>query len=427
VDLGASPEDTLALVWAQQQDSSSDVMIEMGDTSDRGAIIWSAPINLSNTERLSEDPHVAVATDGLAHVIWREGEPSDFRVQYATCELGECSAPIALRGAVCTSIPEFDSSSSAYPMDIAANPDGSVMAIWMDASGGLQYQVLPGTDSSLQTDAGCITLPEGQQVGTFSMSAAPLGFAVAYDEGAVDGSQVWSMEYDADGWTRSDQAIEEGILPDIWVSEAGDQLIAWCVDGAGVQVLHDGVSETVSDLSCAGKPVIAQDENGNMHIIWYSTQVEDALGQTRESDVLYESILLDSGWSRPAIVAALEGSGDYALDQDGSGLLHLAWQTAGVDPDLNYAQQGQYACDEVGLEGVEKVLYEIARSGGYRLPGLLPASAPPPSVLHPFRRRGYHPGEKQRFGFPPGQPTPPVSQASASTPSDWDRTRRCGS
>ncbi len=48
-----------------------------------------------------------------------------------------------------------------------------------------------------------------------------------------------------------------------------------------------------------------QDTQGQMHLVWYSDQVQDNYGNPQPGKFLYESIHMQDGWSPPAIFAAL--------------------------------------------------------------------------------------------------------------------------
>ncbi len=112
---------------------------------------------------------------------------------------------------------------------------------------------------------------------------------------------------------------------------------------------------------------MARDRLGRLHVLWYTSEITDALGGIREVNVLVESILADSGWSPPSIVAELDGPGDYDMVEDALGALHLAWlKGASGVAAIDYASQVQYVCDDGSLTGIEKAVYDVARNGGYR-------------------------------------------------------------
>ncbi len=112
---------------------------------------------------------------------------------------------------------------------------------------------------------------------------------------------------------------------------------------------------------------MARDSLDRLHALWYTSEITDPLGGTRDADVLVESILMDSGWSPPAIVAELAGPGEYEVVEDDLGTLHMAWlQGASGELGIDFASQVQYECDERSLTGIEKAVYDVARNGGYR-------------------------------------------------------------
>jgi phosphatidylserine/phosphatidylglycerophosphate/cardiolipin synthase-like enzyme len=128
----------------------------------------------------------------------------------------------------------------------------------------------------------------------------------------------------------------------------------------------DGATEPVTDLPCTGKPFVAQDEDGRMHVVWSSDTVLDVLGQATSQDVIYESIRRGDRWSDPAIVARFDEPGPYGTVSDRGGLLHMAWVSRAGRGPVHYALQNQYDCDPTSLTGVERIMYGVATEGGYR-------------------------------------------------------------
>jgi len=353
LDLSAARQGGAALVWPEMTEDVVDVLLQIAKSGGDGDLNWGAPINVSNTPTDSFAPSVAIDSAGEAFVAWLEGEPA--AAFYSRCSGAECTAPAALTSTAvsCPSGPETANKAS---MDIAASRDGTVMAVWTDTEGGLNYRALP------DGPGGCVPLPEGAAAGGFTLSSRPsAGFSLAFDNGK---DSVWMSGFEDDGWDSTPQELGAGVRPGLLVAENGSELVVWCVEGGGVEFWSEGETETLSRLSCRGNPSVAVGEDGRTHVAWQSGQVVDVLGTLRQENVLYESIGDGESWSEPAIVARLEAPSDYGMVSEPAGNLLLAW--TGSDPPIHYAQQPQYECDPRKLSGTEAELYEVASLGGYR-------------------------------------------------------------
>ena len=354
LDLGAGTSSGAALVWPELTNDSIDVSLQFGIGPDE--LVWSDPINVSNTSENSIAPSIDIDADGGAHVAWLEG---DLAVAlYAFCSNGECAdpEPLATSGGSC---PSGSSTPSTATTDIAVSSDGSVMAVWTNEGGGLHFRQIPDGIE------GCVPLPDGRTAGAFSISNNPSqGYSLAFDD--TQGS-IWLSNYSNGEWDTSPQQLGAGLLPGLNVDERGAEQVAWCAEGTGVQFWASGQAESITQLSCLASPSIATDQDSDIHVTWQSGQVEDVLGSMRQENILYETIGDGETWTEPAIVAVLDGNPDYAMVNDGAGSLHLAW--TGADPGIHYAQQTPYECDPSELSGAADDLYEVASLGGYRPEG----------------------------------------------------------
>ena len=241
-------------------------------------------------------------------------------------------------------------------IDVAASPDGTVMAVWSDPEGGLQYRELPdGT-------AGCVPLPEGVTPGSFTLFSRPsAGFSLVFDNKQ---DSFWMTNYAGAGWDSAAVELGDGVRPDSLVDGNGLEPVVSCAEGGGVEFSSEGQTKMLSQLSCLGKPSVAIDGDGRSHVVWHSDQVEDVLGTIRQEEVLYEVIGDGESWSEPMIVARLEAPAAHRVVSDPAGNLHLAW--TGTDPAIHYAQQQPYECDPRTLSDTGAELYEVASLGGYR-------------------------------------------------------------
>ncbi|UCG23122.1 MAG: hypothetical protein JSW55_13280 [Chloroflexota bacterium] len=353
LDLSVGKPGALALASIERTDASADVALRIAQFEGDGAAAWGPPVSVSDSP--SELHAISVAADatGDIHVAWLEGD--DGVAYYSRCSNVDCMVPRPLTDAA-VSCSSGSEGPDALTIDVAASPDGTVMAVWSDPQGGLAYRTLPDGEPD------CVPLPGDAATGTFSLASRPAsGFSLTL---ADRQNAVWLMEYANDGWGSAAVEIGAGVRPDLLVTEYGSALVVWCAEGGGVELWNDGQTELLSQLSCKNKPAIALDGDGRYHVVWRSDQVEDVLGEVKQDEVLYETIGDGESWSEPMIVARLEESSDYGMVSDPTGELHLAWND--LDPAIHYARQRAYECDPGVLAGAEAGLYQVASQGGYR-------------------------------------------------------------
>jgi len=370
-DLTSASPEKLALAWSMGGEELASIMVQEGRTRPlEGDIEWKDPITVATDIPGVQESRVVIAPSGETIVFWvEEGAGESARLRYSTCEGGSCSTPVQLppSGEECGVDGTIPSSERLTSLDVAAHPNGSLMVLWRNEAGGLEYMRTSITEPRNVHEDGCLPVSAGTYAGTFSLQPGPEeGFSVVLDQRADGGSVVSLWRYADDSWNEEPGVIGEGIFPQLHVGQNSKSVVAWCSEDEGV-LFWDGENSVISELKCDGPPMVANDTLGQLHTLWYTTEVTDATGGTRDVDVLVESILTDEGWSPPSIVTQLDGPGDYEMVEDGLGALHMAWlQDAVGSTAIDYAFQVQYACDKRALTGTEKVVYDVARGGGYR-------------------------------------------------------------
>ncbi|UCG23832.1 MAG: hypothetical protein JSW55_17115, partial [Chloroflexota bacterium] len=355
LDLSAGETNDMALVWSEVSGDALDVHLGVGRGSADAEVAWEPPINVSRSPADSQFPGVTIDAEGDAYIAWLEGDSGV--AHYSRCSDDECTdaAPLTDATGAC---PAGRSSRPRPSIDLATSQNGTVMAVWSDSEGGLQYRLLP------DGQADCIPLPEESTAGSFSLAGRPEGgFSLTFDEQ----DRIWLTEFQNAGWNSTAVELGAGVQPELLVGENGASLVAWCAEMGGVVFWTEGQSEVISSFSCREEPSVAVDGQGRTHVVWKSDQVEDVLGEIRQEDVLYETIHDGDMWSEPIIVARLDGPTDHGLAGSPAGDLHLAWN--GIDPAIHYAHQPLYDCDQGALAGPEAELYEVASLGGYRPEG----------------------------------------------------------
>lgn len=100
------------------------------------------------------------------------------------------------------------------------------------------------------------------------------------------------------------QEIEETVGGTAVSAAEPSPVETWCDESGMVNVTAEGLeSMQFSEPRCQNEPVVAADGNDNLHLIWYSDEINKGTGATTTGHFLVESILSESGWSEPAIIA----------------------------------------------------------------------------------------------------------------------------
>ncbi|MFA9406229.1 MAG: phospholipase D-like domain-containing protein [Anaerolineales bacterium] len=366
----ASPE-IVALTWAQGDEGISSIIAQEGTTqSSTGYTAWMDPITVAADTKGGRDPQIVFSPTGESIVFWVEGESGErTSLNYSTCEGGVCSTPqqIPSSGDECISDGDIPSSEGLTTLDAAVNSEGALMVIWREEPGGLRFLQSSISELGSNGEHGCVPVPQGVFPGTFDLQPGPgAAFSIVFDSRSGDDSLVSLLSFQNGAWIEAPGTLGDGYFPQLITTDGGQSQVAWCAQEGGVH-FWDGEVAAISELLCEGPPVMARDSLGRLHALWYTSEITDALGGIRNVDVLVESVLTENGWSPPSIVAELDGPGDYDMVEDDLGALHLAWlQGASAESGIDFASQVQYVCDDSSLTGVEKVVYDVARTGGYR-------------------------------------------------------------
>ena len=322
-------------------------------------------INVSNSPQRSVAPKIASDRSGDRHIVWvEEIDPGAADIFYNRCREGDCEDPIRLSdlsGLACTPQPPADNSINDAPV-IAVNQSGELLVVWRNSAGILVYTTWSVDNRPPESPSGCI-----EASGTASQPSLATSqdgtFALAFTKNETGGGEIQAAKYQNGAWTAP-QILGQGIQPKIYIDRNDRTYITWCRDEGIAYWQEDGEAETISRLPCGSAPVMAQDENEAIHILWYADEVENVLGGISTMPVLYEMIENDNTWSVPMIIDRIDSAAQPALASDSNGRLHLIWTAE--HGNLFYASQGQYRCHDESLSGISKVVYDIARQSKYR-------------------------------------------------------------
>jgi hypothetical protein len=98
--------------------------------------------------------------------------------------------------------------------------------------------------------------------------------------------------------------------------------------------------------------VLAQDNAGTLHVVWFSTEAENVNGRVQPQALLDHSSQQGGNWTTPTIVGRTGLPTQPELVADGDGRLHMVWTSHTTDPNaLTYASFTPYNCDDYPLSG----------------------------------------------------------------------------
>ena len=351
-------------------------------------------MTVSTVGSAAENSQIVTDENGRATVVWIE----DASILSSSCEEGKCSEPVSLSRVESLFCVEGDS--KPENVTLAIDDDGNVLVVWQVKDGTLVYSTWSAQDLPTEILAGCI-FTNGDVAGSPRLAAADNGrFILIYRSGIDVAGDISAVNY-LDGKSGSTKSIGLGVARSVYVDASGRTHAAWCGGDGQVTYWIEGDSESVADLPCLSRPELAEDSSGNMHIAWYSNEVENNEGHVSAAQLLYESVRDDSGWETPSIAAVSEKVIQPAMSESG-GDLHLAWVG---QAGLNYASQIQYDCQEFELTAIGQAVFDIARSPQYR----------PEHDVVPYCRNQY-----DRLIFTPN-PNPAYSEEPISLNGGFDR------
>ncbi len=297
------------------------------------------PVNVShNPAGMAAYPAGVADSQGRLHLVWQNGAG---QMIFSHCQEAVCSTPAPLLPG-CGSGPAAQASLSIDANDL-------VMAVWQEGS-GLAYAAWPAGEAPEMGVSGCVVAggsPEGAQVVATGNGRFQLIFA--------DKGRIFTSNLDGSGWSLPVQ-IAEGHSPTIANTTQGVYL-AWCSLAGQVTVQTSAaVQETIEFPGCHGRPTLAQDSDGYLHAVWYTTEAAKVTGVVvQDESLLVESVRHGGAWSEPAIVRQTGGSVEPVMTAVSDGILHLVWAE---DTAVTYTSQTQYVCPNPDLNTIEQAVYD---------------------------------------------------------------------
>jgi len=348
---------SLAAVW----EADGDVFLSLTKANDQTPPVWQSPINLSQTAGIdSFSPQVVLDHDKRVHIVWSEesseGNNSSM-IFYRSCLDGQCSEIMTLSA---NESGECASQINTTPTITIIGSD--ILAVWGNNSNQLSYSTWKVDKTPPSAPSGCFT-PEGQ--GSLSnprIDGLPDGrFALAFEDGTDIFMAVIQPQKEEFAITYQ----ETGHSPEVFVDAEGHINVAWCGADGNIHHRKGETQPTVIPKSnCLTRPVMGQDADGILHLVWYSDQVEQGSGNLMKSDLIYESQFDDTNWTIPTIVGFSAQNSQPVITTDTDGILHLIWDE--LPGQIDYASYRVYSCSEENLNLQDHLALDTKQSGVYR-------------------------------------------------------------
>jgi hypothetical protein len=221
-------------------------------------------------------PQVAIDANGLAHIVWQQNDGTRNNIMANTLDVATATLGTAV-------LLETDNDGSANSPQIAIDPAGNALTVWMQNVGG-QWNVYAnrrpsdgawGTAQILETGTGNAQLPQ--------IAADASGNALAV-WAQTDGVRynIWANRYSVRGGWGTATLIENfdadsAYVPTVAFDPSGNALAAWRQFGASTDICVSryspftgwGAPAVIGTAAESGtSPQLAFDQRGNALVMW---------------------------------------------------------------------------------------------------------------------------------------------------------------
>ncbi len=355
----AQSGDLLSVTWAED-----DGVFFTSSTQVNGpGRVWGVPVKLSESTGFEDStPQVAIDSTGRQHFVWSEtiaDEGSDSVIFYRSCLEGDCTET--------ESLSDLDSTSCGGSQNIrpaiAINADDKILVVWDSGSDNL---------ASLSWDAAAVP-PNSQScalAGWQGRATNPRVTALQDEEFVLvfdNGNEIFVAT--SENESSFDVGYQEaGRFAEVFLDNQGIVHVAWCGSDGQVRYREEGtLTKILGEPGCSNRPVLGQDANGEMHLLWHAAQAEQPSGNVIESDLIYESRLVSTVWTDPIIVDFSASDAQPSVATGTDGLMHLVWDSSKAGAgQIKYANFRTYECSDSDLNAQGKLALSVALSGDYR-------------------------------------------------------------
>ena len=397
--LEAGSDGALAASWTTTIDGQRAVVYAYQRLETTGQLVWSDPKNISNSlDGIPENPQLALDSFGSAHIVWSEEIDGTRQILYNRCQGETCLVPEVISEGACSE--QAASGDNDWPA-IAISDQGSIQVAW-NAGGFLGLRLWEAGEQPTSQPPACVQPAAGSDPAWQPrLAAGGDAFTLVYSSGKAGSSAPVGLIEINNGAVGASQEIGEGSLAEVFRDHDTQVHLVWCSpDGLVIYFGPYGISGQIAFPPCRSRPGILQDNQERLHLTWYSDQVRNNFGEQLPEQLIYESILLESGWSEPAIVARPSQATWPASTGLPDGSLFLAWgDVSAGSPALLSSRQDPYQCASIGLSEAAMKVLEVVEGGQFH-----PESYQAPFCGNQYETFIYMPNPNPEFSSAP--PTP---------------------
>jgi phosphatidylserine/phosphatidylglycerophosphate/cardiolipin synthase-like enzyme len=362
----------------EEVEGVSEVLLSFQNNREDGRTLWAEPYSVSSSPGFNSiHPEIATDNMGVNHVVWTEQIDEATEIFYSQCDGESCSEPVRLSnlsGVTCEGLESGELSAiNDWPV-VALNDENALMVMWSNANNVLVYSSWSTGQSPPETPTGCFAGPKtgGNPLDQYQprLSGGQAGsFNAVFSDSEPGSETVYSMEYQGQEWSTP-QSVASGMMPDVFTNSSGKVFYSWCNDDeqVGIKNPDTDLIEMIAFPPCNSRPVMAEDENGELHLVWYSNKIRNNENVVSAANIVYESIRTEQGWSEPAIVVETEDYAFPVIAGIGGGGLTILWND-NTNKRLFSAEQPIYQCSEDELGQIGQVVLNVAQTGSYRPEG----------------------------------------------------------
>jgi len=303
--------------------------------------VWSAPVNVSQSDIDSWKPAMALDAEGNVHVVWydqtlgsTEGEV--YYARWARVSGWSDGERLSTAGG-----------ESSHPV-IAVGPGGIVHVVWQERAGGaseIRYACLP--HNGAWTPIRNVSNTPGDSVRPLVVVSADGQVHVIWQETRPGrGSDIYYVcQYSSNLWTSPhnvSQSDGDSTSATLLVDAQGNVHVCWQDLSSGhwgicyASRSSDGEWSSPQDISSSGRDstsvAMACSDSGVLHVVWSE---DVSLGWGGDTDVFYAERSPDGAWTPEAEnLSNRTGRSDSpVVAVDDRGGIHVAWQDV-VPPGL---------------------------------------------------------------------------------------------
>ncbi|MBN1215278.1 MAG: hypothetical protein JXA99_07510, partial [Candidatus Lokiarchaeota archaeon] len=405
-DITIGPDGTIHMVWEDATNGAwgSDTEIMYVNYSINQG--WSDIVVISDgfqgvywNNQYDNDPKIAVDINGIIHVVWEGATDgpwgSDTEIMYVNYSINQGWSNVTV---ISDGYQGFNwNKGASWSPDITVEDNGNIHIVWQDYTPGPwgSYSEIMYVKYSINQGWSNITVISDGYQGVYwnnyycytpkiDVDISGIIHVVWEDHTNIyhgyDQGIMYVSYTEGTGWSNASIISKEyenepssfGYLsnPDLVVSHDGDIHVVWedCsygiwgtdkeimykyydhIDGwSPIKLVSDGYKDVYWNNDDSFNPIIALDNNGDVHIAWQDSSDGIWRQNVADSEIMYTKILKDYGILNITVISDgymgfywnTESSGDPAIAVNNTGGIHIVWNDYtdgdwGTDTEIFY-------------------------------------------------------------------------------------------